>query len=209
MNDAKFRKIQSMFYEGKGISLLDIVHDKIKFENIKKTDIKLLNKWIKDHSDIYKMEKVILYHGTSAKHDIENEGILKTSLKSKRSLQSETGYTYLSIYPESAKSFASMGYPNEEIKIYAVEVLVKDLLPDHDQLKNKRLWSEGKLEIGKTIADSLVYGSGARLKRNIEPYEVRDITEIIESNDFEPQGRSKTSSEPSLSSSLNNGLDFS
>lgn len=82
-----------------------------------------------------------------------------------------------------AQRFAEMGYPSTEIALYAVEVPVADLKADLDQLKNKRMWSpDDQTDIRNTVADSLVFGSGARLKRDVEPYEVRRIplvTEIV------------------------------
>ena len=59
------------------------------------------------------------------------------------------------------------------MKVYAVIVKVQDLRPDKDQLFNKRRWDDSK-KIGDTLADSLVYGRGARVKRNIYPYEIRE-----------------------------------
>lgn len=179
---ARFSLIQKKFYSASGIDLKSIVHDIVKFGDESRKQINELSHWIKNHSDIYKMEKVILYHGTSSKHDIENEGIKKTSSKNRKSIQSASGFVYLSLYPDMAQRFAEMAYAGEEVSVYAVEVLISDLVPDHDQLKNKRLWLDGdSSHIGKTIGDSLAYGSGARVKRNIEPYELRDITDILTS----------------------------
>jgi hypothetical protein len=179
MNKEKFQKIQEKF-NNSSIDLEDIVHDEVDFINITKESIKNINRWVKFHSDIYKMEKVILYHGTSSKNDIEKEGIKKTTLKTKKSLQSAVGFVCLSLYPNMAKTFGDLAYPYDDIRVYAVEVLVKDLLADHDQLFNKRMWDdENSKNIGKTIGDSLVYGSGCRVKSKIEPYQVRDVTELL------------------------------
>jgi site-specific DNA-adenine methylase len=94
MEKNKFRKIQEKF-NNYSIDLEDINHDKVDFINITKDSIKNINRWVREHSDIYKMEKVILYHGTSEKNAITKEGIKRTSLKSKKSLQSAVGFVYL------------------------------------------------------------------------------------------------------------------
>lgn len=174
-------KINDLFGYSENIHLVDIVHQIVSFQNTSKEHIANLNKWLKDHSCKYKMEKVIMYHGTSSKNNLLEEGILKTTIRSKRSLQSATGFVYLSLYPESALNFAKMGYPYDNVSVYAVAVNILDLLPDHDQLKNKRLWGGFDTNtVGKTLADSLVYGSGARVKKNIEPWQVRNIDKLLQ-----------------------------
>ncbi len=179
-----FKKIQQLFYGSSGIDLKSIMHDKVDFTSVSKEDVKALKQWIKQHSDIYKMEKVILYHGTSSEHDIENVGIRKTTAKSKKSLQSQVGFVYLSLYPSMAKQFGEMAYSGKSISVYAVEVPLNQLKADLDQIRNKRLWSDGKLDhIGNSLAESLIYGSGARIKRNVEPYEVRDITQLLKDHE--------------------------
>ena len=71
-----------------------------------------------------------------------------------------------------AKTFSEIGNPYDEASVYSVVIKIKELKPDTDQLRNKRLWDKDFLEMGNTLADSLIYGSGARVKRNIEPYEI-------------------------------------
>ena len=130
-------------------------------------DIKELNRWLKAHKDDY----VYLYHGTSSKLDIMKEGLLRTTMKRRRSYQSSSGWVYLSIFPATARTFGEMGYPSDEITVYKARVKIKELRPDDDQLRNKRLWS-GNASIGTTLGDSLCYGHGARVKRDLFPFEL-------------------------------------
>lgn len=185
MKKEQFEHITSMFGNDRYINLLDEVHNHFpSFNDINRKSLQNFNKFLKDKaSNIYLIEHVIMFHGTSAKHNIEEEGIKKTTSKTKKSMQSETGFTYLSMFHDSAKTFAEMAYPHDNIKIYAVKVPLFDLKVDKDQLKNKRYYGDYQSdEIKDTLADSLIYGSGARIKRDAKPYEVRDVTEL-----FHPQ----------------------
>jgi len=128
------------------------------------------NKWLKEHKDDY----CEMYHGTDASLPILKNGLKKTSSRTKRSYQSQSGYVYLSIYPSMAKTFGEMGYPQKKINVYAVKIKISELKADTDQLNNKRMWSEIK-KLGNTLAESLNVGSGARIKRNILPSELRII----------------------------------
>lgn len=110
-----------------------------------------------------------LYHGTASKHDVPGRGLLPTSATRRLSLQSGSGYVYLSYDPQRALSFARMGYPSEQtFVVYAVTVPIRRLKPDADQLRNKRMWGE-QPDIGSSLADSLIYGGGARVKGRIDP----------------------------------------
>ena len=117
---------------------------------------------------------VLLYHGTTCNNTIESEGLKRTKESTKKSLQSQVGYVYLSVYPDMAKTFGKMAYPNEDICVYQVFIKIKDLKPDNDQLYNKRLWGGVKFShIKNNLVDSLLYGHGARVKRDILPYEIK------------------------------------
>ena len=115
---------------------------------------------------------VLLYHGTSCEIPVSKEGLKRTSNKTKKSLQSQTGFVYLSMFPSMAKTFAEMAYPYEDVCVYQIFIKIKDLKPDKDQLKNKRMWSDNK-DIKDTLVDSLIYGKGARVKRDIMSYEIK------------------------------------
>ena len=131
-----------------------------------KEAIKYLKKILND-----KESYVLMYHGTSSEYDIESEGLKRTKLGTKKSIQSETGFVYLSVYPDMAKQFGQMAYPREQVNVYQVFVKIKYLKPDKDQLRNKRLYSD--ISVSDTLYNSIVYGRGARVKRDILPYEIK------------------------------------
>lgn len=132
--------------------------------NITQKDVDDFNRWLQQHKNEY----VRLYHGTSERNNISDEGIKKTSSKNRKSYQSQSGYVYLSRYPNMARSFGEINNMSDT-QVYAVDIKIKDLLPDLDQINNQR--AIGK-EINNTLAESLIYGGGARVKRHIMPYEV-------------------------------------
>ena len=124
------------------------------------------NKWLRQHREDY----VRLYHGTDADIPIMKDGLKRTTTRTKKSMQSAPGFVYLSIYPQSARTFGELAYPRKQVTVYAVDIKIKELLPDKDQLYNKRLY--GQFDVDDTLADSLIFGHGARVKRNILPYEL-------------------------------------
>lgn len=148
----------------KDINWQDIIYNTPTKENIRK-----INSFLRNN----RMNKFIrLYHATGkCNHkNIIEEGLKKTSNKTKKSLQSSNGYVYLSIYPSMAKEFAIIGYPFQEIIVYSVDIPIYKIKPDKDQLNNKRYWGEGLDNIGNTLGDSILYGHGVRVKEDIEPY---------------------------------------
>lgn len=132
--------------------------------------VKMLNKILKERS----MGMGIFYHGTNPEFDIMGTGLLKTSSKSKRSMQSATGYTYLTIYPAMAKTFGDMAYGISDAAVYQVIVPIMHLKPDLDQLKNRRMFAND--DCGNTLADSLIYGKGARVQGNIPMYMIKPFS---------------------------------
>jgi hypothetical protein len=114
---------------------------------------------------------VLMYHGTSCDIPIETEGIKKTTVKTKKSIQSQPGFVYLSVFPDMAKRFGRMAYPYGDICVYQVFIKIKNLKPDTDQLRNKRMYSD--IDVVDNLVNSLVYGHGARVARNIELYEIK------------------------------------
>jgi hypothetical protein len=135
-------------------------------ENFSEKEFKEFSKFLNTHKEDY----VLMYHGTSCDIPIEEEGIKKTTGKTKRSLQSQPDFVYLSVFPGMGEKFAKMAYPNREICVYQVFIKIKYLRPDKDQLFNKEVYSG--ITLNPTLANSLVYGHGARVPRNIEPYEL-------------------------------------
>ena len=137
-----------------------------------------LKKFLHDNPE----QVVRLYHGTDAAHPVLRQGLLPTSASRRRSLQSSAGYVYLSVYPGMAETFGKMAYPGSPIAVYAVDLPVRALLPDMDQLRNKRYYSgtEGghnaMVHIGSTLADSIAWGHGARVRGAIPPSAISLLT---------------------------------
>jgi hypothetical protein len=135
--------------------------------------LKELNKILQPHKNQYQphIRPIKLYHGTSAKIDILNDGLLVTKSKTKKSLQSQTGYVYLAIYPDMAKTFGDIAYPYDDIVVYEVIVPVYLLQADKDQLRNQRAYA-GRT-VGDSLAESALYGHGFRVKGDIPPYMIK------------------------------------
>ena len=131
-------------------------------------DVAVLQHWLKEH----KNDSIVLYHGTDASLPISEEGLKKTSVRTKRSLQSGTGNVYLTPYPTFAKAFGQFAYPDKEdsIAVYDVAVKISDLRPDKDQLKNKRM--EG-IDLGDNLAASLLVGHSVTVKHNVMNYDLQ------------------------------------
>ena len=173
-------KTKALFSDPNLYSAQALLHDNVLFEKMTKSNLKTINAWLNKRRDLYCEDKLVLFHGTHAKHAIESEGIKRTKASTKRSMQSQVGYVYLSAYPHAAKTYATMGYTTQDVKVYAVIVPIRDLRVDLDQLRNKRMWDPDLAKTLKsTLADSLVYGSGFRVKRDIHNYEVRDCTSLF------------------------------
>lgn len=127
--------------------------------------VKEFSRFLREHRN----EFVWLYHGTakSLHEKVLKKGLLPTSPGRKRSYQSSPGYVYLSVYQSSARNFGAAAYPGQEVVVYRVWVPIRRLLPDRDQLRNQRLF--GGREVGDTLAESLVFGHGARVNKKILP----------------------------------------
>lgn len=133
-------------------------------------EMRTLHKWINDHKE----DECVMYHGTLGTLPIMNEGLKPTSARTRKSLQSASGFVYVSIYPNMARTFAEMAYPSKPVKVYAVRVKIMELKADKDQLRNQRVF--GNVEIPKdTLACSLALGHGARIPRKLWPYELSEV----------------------------------
>lgn len=133
-----------------------------------KEDIVVLSRWLKAHRN----DSIVLYHGTDSSLPILQEGLKRTSMRTKRSLESGTGNVYLTSHLGFAKSFGGYAYPEHEdsITVYDVVVKVKDLHADKDQLKNHRM--EG-VDLGDSLAASLLVGHSATVKHDIPNYDLQ------------------------------------
>lgn len=137
-----------------------------------------MKRWLSEHSDLYKNEYVIMYHGTGKGVPVESEGLKKTSAARRRSYQSRSGYVYLAATPERARVFGDLGNSSQS-KVVAVKVLVRNLKADTDQLNNLRA---AGIDVGNTLAESIVYGGGARIAQNIHPYDTEVLRQLSESD---------------------------
>lgn len=135
-------------------------------------EVRRLHRFLLNNRD----KNCILYHGTAEEIPILEQGLKKTSNRNKKSLQSQSGYVYLSTYPSHARMFGEMAYPSKKVVVYQVTISLYELRPDKDQLRNKRLFG-GVTIIKEDLATSLAVGHAARVKRNIWPFEIR-LTEF-------------------------------
>ena len=136
--------------------------------------LKQVNKYIKENQNIYIPKYLVFFHSTSngLKDKILQEGLLPTTNKRRRSYQSTNGYVYLASYREKAEMFGSMGNSNDYCT-FAVIVKTTDISIDMDQLRNKKAMQWGYIEeIKETLADSIWYGGGVRVKGMIQPYQL-------------------------------------
>lgn len=139
--------------------------------------IKKVKKFIQINGNKYQNNQLKFYHATNANYDIENQGLLPTSQTRRNSYQSGSGYVYLANSPEQAQEFADLAFPRNDIAIYEVDVYFNQMLPDKDQIRNQRLHT-GKEDIKDTLANSIVYGGGIRVKGKIPPYQIKLLKTI-------------------------------
>ena len=135
----------------------------IFYMKTQKNLLKKFNKLLKDS----KFKKIRLFHGTSPNINILDDGLLVTKLKTKKSIQSETGYVYLSIYPDSAKTFGNISYGITKSIVYEIIVPIIYLKVDKDQLFNVNFHGNN---VPESLGDSAIYGHGFRIKGDIPPY---------------------------------------
>lgn len=131
-------------------------------------EVKAFSSWLRSRPN----EFVRLYHGTAAANPIWEEGLLPTSLTRRNSIQSGSGFVYLSVFPGMAFDFgryASLNRPADadgaRVAVYPVTMTIRSLAADIDQLHNRRLWA-GEV-VGNSLAESLVRARGARHRGRI------------------------------------------
>ena len=134
-----------------------------------------LNSWLRGNPDAW----VRLYHGTSIHTPVMEKGLLPATPTRRNSYQSSNGYVCLSVYPGMSFEFGKMASLNRgadaegnRVAVYAVTVTVRRLKADLDQLANKRM---GGFCLGNSLAESLVHGSGARVRGTIDPMQISRI----------------------------------
>lgn len=131
------------------------------------------SRWLRQHAD----DHVRLFHGTSALNEVRQEGLLPASATRRNSLQTASGYVCASVYPGMARQFGAHAAANcgvsptgHRLAVYPVVVPVRRLLADMDQLNNQRA---GGRDVGNSLAESLVWGHGARVRGRVEPMALR------------------------------------
>ena len=120
-----------------------------------------LARWLRCNPDGW----LRLYHGTAASVPVTSEGLLPTSTRRRNSLQSRTGYVSFTIYPGPAEMFAVIAFPQRAVTVYGIDLRVRELVPDMDQLRNQRVWA-GRC-VRPTLAHSLAYGHGAQVRGTV------------------------------------------
>jgi len=118
----------------------------------------------------YNDSLIKLYHGTSPKIPILEQGIKTTKRSTSHSFQVENGYTYFSIYPDMSKTFGDIGFGINNSVIYECLIPVSKIKPDKDQLINCKIHNP---DVGNSIGDSIIYGHGVRVKGDIPPYMIK------------------------------------
>lgn len=130
-----------------------------------------IKEWLDIHSDLYKNEYTVMYHGTDANLPIEKEGLKPTSFNRRKSYQSSSGYVYLAVTPERAKMYGDIANQSNS-KVYECRVLIRKLLPDIDNLRNYNDANNENLKY--TLANSIVYSGSVRVKGKISNTEVKE-----------------------------------
>lgn len=132
-------------------------------------EIRAFSAWLRGRPNDF----VRLYHGTAAVNPIYEKGILPTSTGRRNSIQSSSGYVYLSVFPGMARDFgryAALNRPAADdgarVAVYPVTRTIRSLLADLDQLRNRRHYS-GE-HVGNSLAESLVHGRGARVRGRVD-----------------------------------------
>ena len=130
--------------------------------------------WLISHGDKYRNEYTVMYHGTDPSLPIKSQGLKPTTSKRRRSYQSKSGYVYLAATPERAEFFGKLGNQGKA-QVYAVRVLVRKLKADIDQLNNQRSVDQ---DVGNSLAESIIFGGGARYAQSIPPSDLFTIPQI-------------------------------
>lgn len=130
-------------------------------------------RWLRERPDAF----VRLYHGTSARHPVLDQGLLPASTSRRNSLQTTSGYVCASVYQGHARQFGVMSSLNSgpdaqgyRVVVYPVVTTIRRLCADLDQLRKMRA---AGVDCGNSLAESLVFGHGARMRGRLEPQALR------------------------------------
>lgn len=161
------------------LDIIDLAYDPAWHEAIygsrSREEVRRLNAFLRDNPDRF----IRLFHGTRVVHPVMEKGLLPTTTNRRNSYQSANGFVCLSVYPGMAYDFGNYAALNgggdaegNRVAVYAVTVCLRRLLADRDQLNNRRA---AGTQVGNSLAESLIFGSGARVKGGIEPFSLREI----------------------------------
>ena len=142
---------------------IPINHDLTMAENSKH-----ISDWLKAYNQKYDLRYVVMYHAANKNAPILDEGLLAGSSSRKTFGMSENGYVYLASTPKMAETFGSMAH-NKNFAIYEVIVPVGKLLPD----KNRLTYTAVEGVNGSKLAQSLVCAGSARIKGDIERWQIK------------------------------------
>lgn len=135
-----------------------------------KENVKNIIKWLKDYkqNSTGTNHYVIMYHATGKDTPITEKGLLAGQNNRKNFRTSESGYIYLSPNPNYAKGYGDIAFAGNSV-VYEIIVPVKKLLPD----KRHFFYARPDEITGSNLADSLIYGGTARVKGNIERWQIK------------------------------------
>jgi len=135
-------------------------------------NVKNISKWLKAHSQKNPACYVVMYHATGKDSPVFEQGLLAGCSKRRTSSISESGYIYLSVNPNYARGYGKLKFPDGCV-IYEVIVSVKKLLAD----KLHFYYARPNELITSNLVNSLVYGGSARVKGNIERWQIKQYSE--------------------------------
>jgi hypothetical protein len=131
-------------------------------------NVKIVSDWLQARRRKYSNHCAVMYHAAKKDAPILKEGLLAGTGRRKNFHISESGFVYLATSPQMAEMFGSMAY-NGHFLIYEIIVPIRKLLPDKKRLEYTIL---GKPK-GSQLAQSLVYGGSARVRGNIERWQIK------------------------------------
>jgi len=137
-------------------------------------NVKIISDWMKSYNQKYDIRYIVMYHAAKNTASVLEKGLLPGN-KSRRNFgMSKSGYVYLAVTPVIAKTFGDMAH-NGSYVIYEVIVPVGKLLPDTGRLQHTT--PEGIK--GRGLVHSLVYAGSARVKGNIERWQIKRYDEKL------------------------------
>lgn len=131
-------------------------------------NVKVLADWLKAYNQKYDIRYVVMYHAAKVTAPVLERGLLAGNSNRKNFGMSENGYVYLAATPKMAQMFGDMAHNGNYI-IYEVIVHAGTLLPDKGRLQHTT--PDGVK--GSSLAHSLIYAGSAKVKGNIERWQIK------------------------------------